>query len=75
MKYMGKQEMDNGGEGKTLCKQRYRGRDGNEDLSEDTIIERERSGKCSSADAKVVKCCSKRKTERVKGQRNPADNS
>lgn len=32
--------------------------------------ERERDlGKCSSADAKVVKCCSERKIERVKGQR------
>lgn len=47
MKYMGKQEMDKGGEGKTVCKQRYRGRDGDEDLSEDAIIrsERGRSGK------------------------------
>ena len=54
--------MDKGGEGKTVCKQRYRGRDGDEDLSEDAIIHRDRDlGKCSSADAKVVKCCSKRK--------------
>lgn len=68
--------MDKGGEGKTVCKQRYRGRDGDEDLSEDAIIHRDRDlGKCSSADAKVVKCCSKRKIERVKGQRKPADNS
>lgn len=42
MKYMGKQEMDKGGEGKTVCKQRYRRRDGDEDLSEDAIIQRER---------------------------------
>lgn len=41
--------MDEGGEGKTVCKQRHGGRDGDEDLSEDAIIlrerERERSGK------------------------------
>lgn len=42
MKYMGKQEMDKGGEGKTVCKQRYRKTDGDEDLSEDAIIQRER---------------------------------
>lgn len=72
--------MDKGGAGKTVCQQSYRGRDRDEDLSEDAIIrtesERERDlGNCYSGDAKAVKCCSKRKIERVKGQRNPADNS
>ncbi|TWW81986.1 C-terminal-binding protein 2 [Takifugu flavidus] len=59
-----------------VCKQRYRGRDGDEDLSEDAIIQSRRGGegrgdlgKCSSADAKMVKCCSERKIERVKGIR------
>lgn len=40
MEYMGKQETVEG-EGKTVCKQRYRGRDGDEDLSGDAIRERQ----------------------------------
>lgn len=73
---MVKQEVERGVEGKMVCKQRYKGRDGDEDLSEDAIIHSRTEGvgggdlgKCSSADAKMVKCCSERKIERVKGQR------
>lgn len=73
-KYTVKQEMERGVEGKMVCKQRYKGRDGDEDLSEDAIVQSLGGGggdlgKCSSADAKMVKCCSERKIERGKGQR------
>lgn len=36
---MVKQERERGVEGKMVCKQRYKGRDGDEDLSEDAIIQ------------------------------------
>lgn len=38
-KYTVKQEMERGVEGKMVCKQRYKGRDGDEDLSEDAIVQ------------------------------------
>lgn len=50
---MVKQEMERGVEGKMVCKQRYKGRDGDEDLSEDAIIQSRTGGEGGGRSGKM----------------------